>query len=69
MRDCNQGRVRQQISFLRRQFAQEGDLPFNSVLSQETIAPALEFIGEYWNDRIYTPVSYTHLTLPTTPYV
>ena len=56
MRDCNQGRVRQQISFLRRQFAQEGDLPFNSVLSQETIAPALEVIGAYWNDRIYTPL-------------
>ena len=56
MRDCHQGRVRQQFSFLRRQFAQEGDLPFSSVLSEKTIAPALEAISTYWNDRIYTPL-------------
>lgn len=31
MRDCNQGRFRQQIRFLRRPFLQDGDLPFNDV--------------------------------------
>jgi len=56
MRDCNQGRVRQQVSFLRRQFLQEGELPFTNVLSEETIAPALEAIEACWNDRIYTPL-------------
>lgn len=56
MRDCNQGRVRQQISFLRRQFLQEGDLPFTNVLSEEAIAPALKAIEACWNDCIYTPL-------------
>ena len=56
MRDCNQGRVQQQVSFLRRQFLQEGDLPFASVLSEETISTALESIDLCWKDRIYTPL-------------
>ena len=57
MCDFNQGRFRQQVSFLRRQFLQEGDLPFASVLSEATIAPALEAIGGSWRDRIYTPLT------------
>jgi len=56
MRDFSQGRLRQQVSFLRRQFLQEGDLPFTGVLSKETIAPALETIQACWKDRIYTPL-------------
>ncbi len=56
MRDFSHGRIRQQVSFLRRQFLQEGDMPFASVLSKETIAPALEAIEGCWNDRIYTPL-------------
>ena len=27
------------------------------------------FTAEAWGSDAYTPVSYTHLTLPTTPYV
>ena len=54
MRDFSQGRLRQQISFLRRQFLQEGDLPFTDVLSAETIAPALEAINVCWKDRSCT---------------
>ncbi len=46
MCDFNQGRLRQQVSFLRRQFLQEGDLAFADILSQKTIAPALEAIGD-----------------------
>lgn len=42
-------------SVLRRQFLQEGDLPFTNVLSQEIIAEALTAIGVVWNDRISTP--------------
>lgn len=56
MRDCSQGRIRQQVSFLRRQFLQEGDLPFANVLSKETVAPALEAISSCWKDRIFTPL-------------
>lgn len=50
------GRLQQQISFLRRQFLQEGDLPFTDVLSETTIAPALEAIEASWKDRIYSPL-------------
>ena len=56
MCDLSQGRLRQQVSFLRRQFLQEGDLPFTDVLSETTIAPALEAIEASWKDRIYTPL-------------
>ena len=52
----NQGWFRRQFGFLRRQFLQEGDLPFTSVLSEATIAPALEAIDVRWKDRIYTPL-------------
>ena len=56
MRDCNRGRFRQQIRFLRRQFLQEGDLPFRDVLSSEKVQQALIATEVVWNDRIYTPM-------------
>lgn len=56
MRDCNQGRFRQQIRFLQRQFLQDGDLPFSDVLSEETVEQALTAVEFVWNDRIYTPL-------------
>lgn len=56
MRDFNQRRSWEQVSFLKRQFLQEGDLPFTSVLSEKTIAPALQAIEAVWKDRIYTPL-------------
>lgn len=40
MRDINQRWFREQVSVLKRQFLQEGDLPFTRVLSEKTIAPA-----------------------------
>ncbi len=55
MRNCNHGSIRQQISFLRRQFLQEGDLFFTDVLTPETLAPALEALGD-WKERVYTPL-------------
>lgn len=56
MRDCNQGRFRQQIRFLRRQFLQDGELPFSNVLSAEIVEQALTTLDVVWNDRIYTPL-------------
>ena len=41
MRPLNQGWFRQQVQFLRRQFLQDGDLPFTDVLTEKAIAQAL----------------------------
>ena len=56
MRDCNQGRFRQQISFLRRQFLQDGDLPFCNILSEQIVSKAVTAIETCWLDRIYPPL-------------
>tara|TARA_R110002096_G_scaffold46119_1_gene123213 strand:+ start:224 stop:1642 length:1419 start_codon:yes stop_codon:yes gene_type:complete len=56
MRYSNQGWFREQFGFLKRQFLQEGDLPFTDILSEDTITPALEAIDASWKDRIYTPL-------------
>jgi hypothetical protein len=56
MRHSTQGRIRRQVSFLRRQFLQEGDLPFTDVLSADVVSQALTTIGACWNDRIFTPL-------------
>ena len=44
MRSYNHGRFQQQASFLRRQFLQDGDLPFTDVLSEGIVAQALTAI-------------------------
>ena len=56
MRDSNQGWFQQQVRFLRRQFLQDGELPFTNVLSEEIVAQALAAINVYWMDRIYSPL-------------
>jgi hypothetical protein len=56
MRSYNQGRFRQQESFLRRQFLQDGDLPFADVLSDGIVAQALKALDVVWLDRIYSPL-------------
>lgn len=56
MRYYTQGRFRQQADFMRRQFAQEGSLPFGDVLSMPMIQHALDLIERVWLDRIYSPV-------------
>ena len=56
MRDFNQGRIRQQIRFLRRQFLQDGDLPFCNILSEQIISKAVTAIETCWLDRIYQPL-------------
>jgi hypothetical protein len=47
--------IRDQLSTLRRQFLQGGDLPFTDVLTEEVIAQALAAITG-WLDRIFPPL-------------
>ena len=56
MRYSSHGRFHQQTSFLRRQFLQDGGLPFSNVLSDGIVAQALTAINVCWLDRIYTPL-------------
>ena len=50
----NQGRVRQQVQFLRRRFLQNGDLPFTDILTEEVIGQALAELDKNWLDRIFS---------------
>lgn len=50
------GRFREQARFLRRQFLQDGDLPFTTVLSESAVAQALNALQVVWLDRIYSPL-------------
>lgn len=52
----SEGWFRNQFGFLRRQFLQEGELPFTNVLCDQSIAPALDAIEFAWKDRVYTPL-------------
>jgi hypothetical protein len=51
-----QGRLCQQIDSLRRQFLQEGGLPFADVLSAGGLEEALREVKAAWNESIYTPL-------------
>src|SRR5262245_55237227 len=55
MRHCNRGPFRAQVNFLRRQFLQDGDLPFTNVLTEKVIAQALATLTG-WLDRIFSPL-------------
>ena len=52
----NHARFRQQVRFLRRQFLQEGALPFSDVLSEKTVKQALKAVNVTWVDRVYPPL-------------
>jgi IS4 transposase len=56
MRYCSHGSFRQQARFLRRQYLQDGDLPFTDVLSEEVVEHALTASGTRWLDRIFAPL-------------
>src|SRR5262249_8316014 len=47
--------IRDQLSTLRRQFLQDGDLPFTNVLTEQVIAKALPAVTG-WLDRIFSPL-------------
>src|SRR5438270_5294812 len=51
----SQERLRQHVRFLRRQFLQDGDLPFTDVLTEEVMARALAAVTG-WLDRIFSPL-------------
>lgn len=53
---ANPGLLRQQVHFLRRQFAQDGSLPFSDVLSEDLVTETLAAVGVFWMDRIYSPL-------------
>jgi hypothetical protein len=55
MPHSNPGPLRAQVSFLRRQFLQDGDLPFTNVLTEQLIAQALAALGG-WLDRVFSPL-------------
>ncbi len=56
MRYSNRGSFRKQASFLRRQFLQDGDLPFTNVLSEDVVEQALTASNTSWLDRIFSPL-------------
>src|SRR5262245_47774298 len=47
--------IRSQLRTLRRQFLQDGDLPFTDVLTEQVIAQALAAVTG-WLDRIFSPL-------------
>src|SRR5919202_3940793 len=51
----NRRAFRDQVNFLRRQFLQDGDLPFTDVLTEELVAKALAAVPG-WLDRIFSPL-------------
>src|SRR5688572_193473 len=55
MRHSNRGAARDQVNFLRRQFLQDGGLPFTRVLTEDVIAQALAAVTG-WLDRIFSPL-------------
>src|SRR6476620_6306621 len=50
-----QASVREHLGSLRRQFLQDGDLPFTDGLTEERVAPALAAVPG-WLDRISSPL-------------
>src|SRR5215213_3865491 len=55
MRHSRPRSFREQASFLRRQFLQDGDLPFTTVLTEDAIAQTLAAVGG-WLDRVFSPL-------------
>ena len=56
MRHSNRGAFRDQVNLLRRQFLQDGGLPFTDVLSEDLVERALAALEGFWMDRIYSPL-------------
>src|SRR6478736_1926160 len=55
MRPAHPVSFRRHARFLRRQFLQDGDLPFTNVLTEDVIAQALAAVGG-WLDRVFSPL-------------
>src|SRR6478672_5102112 len=55
MRLSHRGAFREQVNLLRRQFLQDGGLPFTDVLTEDVVTQALANVGR-WRDRVFSPV-------------
>lgn len=55
MQYSHPGSFREQANFLRRQFLQDGDLPFTNVLTEDSIAQSVATLGG-WLDRLFPPL-------------
>src|SRR5437764_6445948 len=55
MRSRHAASFPEQLGTLRRQFLQDGDLPFTDVLTEEVIAQALAAVTG-WLDRVFSPL-------------
>jgi hypothetical protein len=55
MRPPTRGAFRDQVKLLRRQFLQDGGLPFTDVLTEDVVTQALATAGR-WRDRVFSPV-------------
>jgi hypothetical protein len=55
MRFSNQGRYREQVRFLRRQFLQDGGLPFGDILADDIVSQAMTAIGVSRRIRVSQP--------------
>src|SRR5947199_8422953 len=55
MRHPHPGSFRRQATHLRRQFLQDGGLPFTDVLTEDILAEALAALGG-WLDRVFSPL-------------
>jgi len=55
MRHPHPKSFRKQATLLRRQFLQDGGLPFTDVLTEQVITDALATVGR-WLDRVFSPV-------------
>ena len=55
MRHSHPRSFHDQVALLRRQFLQDGGLPFTDVLTDEVLADALAAVGG-WLDRIFSPL-------------
>src|SRR3954454_624469 len=53
-----------QVDALRRQFLQDGGLPFTDVLTADGLHEALGEIKAAWNDRLYTPLVTLWASMP-----
>src|SRR6516165_2914794 len=56
MRHANPARLHHQVSFLRRQFAQDAALPVGAVLSEDLVTQTLTTACVSWVDRIFSPL-------------
>ena len=56
MRTIQRHSFRHHARFLRRQFLQDGDLPFRDVLTDDIVSHALTSVPFIWLDRIFSPL-------------